>query len=84
MEAPDDVKDLALDLSPWPISNERAWAIIDDHLGPLRSKIKLLRQTIKHQERIIEFYEKERNERIKAEESAGQEFPRVGTHTVGG
>jgi hypothetical protein len=64
MNVPDDVRDLALDLTPWPISNERAWAIINDHLEGKRSKIGLLRATIKHQERIIEYYEKK-------QESAG-------------
>jgi hypothetical protein len=57
-EVPDDVKDLAMDLCPWPLSNEEAWAIIDDHLAPTRRTMKLLRETIRHQSRIIEYYEK--------------------------
>ena len=66
-DAEDDVKNLAVDLSPAPISNERLWYVIEEHLGPKRREIALLRATIKHQDRILEHYEKEENEPTKVE-----------------
>jgi hypothetical protein len=53
-EIQDDVRDLAVDLHPWPTSNEKAWAIIDDHLEPKRNTIRLLRESAKHQDRVTD------------------------------
>ena len=54
LEVDDDVRDLALDLSPLPISNERTWAVIDDHFAPFRARIKSQDTVIKHQDRLVQ------------------------------
>lgn len=51
VEIGDDVRRLSEDLSPWPISNERAWYIINQHL-------QVKRAALKHESRIANEYSK--------------------------
>ena len=54
LDVPDDVRDLADDLTPLPISNERLWAVIDNHLSPKRVRVELQAAMIKHQDRLVQ------------------------------
>ena len=77
LEVDDDVRDLALDLSPLPISNERTWAVIDDHFAPFRARIKSQDTIIKHQDRLVQ-------ELMRRNEGARRYIDHVLTGHVGG
>ena len=46
-KADPEAKRLIEELSPWPLSNEEAWAIAEKHLGYQRT-------VIKHQDRLVQ------------------------------